>query len=468
MIRSLFFFLSLAGALGARALPSQSLPAKLDAYMKARESLGQFSGAVLVSRNGKVLLSKGYGYSNIEKRTHNSETTEFRAASITKQFTAMAVLQLREAGKLSLTDSICKWIDKCPAVWQAVTLAHLIHHSSGIPDYEEKLELGSPAYDAFMQQANHVSIILDSARARPLDFAPGSKFHYSNTGYILLAHVIEKASGMKYSTYMQSKIFKPAGLSSTGILDGSTSAGRLATGYQSSSSPAPLERVVAGIPFIESNAVTVAPIDLSGIHGDGGMYATVGDLDRWLSVLENGRFINASLYREYMTPVQGYAFGWIVDSTAGMARHFHTGALPGFISRIERYPDSALTVVVMANADFFRVTRIARDLAAAALGRPFDVPRSHVIVKRDTVAEARLAGVYMLASGDSAKVTVGDRYLELQVPGRFTAGLLPESESLFYAPFFEGTVRFDRDSSGKVTGLVMHYDGIDRRADSSR
>jgi len=157
-----------------------------------------------------------------------------------------------------------------------------------------------------------------------------------------------------------------------------------------------------------------------------------------------------------------------VDSTAGMARHFHTGALPGFISRIERYPDSALSVIVMANADFFRVTRIARDLAAAALGRPFDVPRSHVIVKRDTVAEARLAGVYMLASGDSAKVTVGDRYLELQVPGRFTAGLLPESESLFYAPFFEGTVRFDRDSSGKVTGLVMHYDGIDRRADSSR
>src|SRR6185369_5860660 len=108
-------------------------------------------GAVLVSRNGKILLSKGYGYSDIASRTRNSADTRFRAASITKQFTAMAILQLRESGKLALSDSICRWFAPCPDTWKPVTLAHLIHHSSGIPDYEEKLELGSPAYGVFMQ-----------------------------------------------------------------------------------------------------------------------------------------------------------------------------------------------------------------------------------------------------------------------------------------------------------------------------
>jgi len=462
MIRTLFVALALGTA--ANELPSQSIQAKLDSYMTARESLGQFSGAVLVSRNGKILLAKGYGYANVANRTPNNVSTSFRAASITKQFTAMAILELREAGKLSLQDPLCHWIEKCPAAWRDVKIEHLIHHSSGIPDYEEKLELGSERYAAFMRASNNVELILDSARVKPLDFPPGSKFHYSNTGYILLSQLVEKASGMSYPEYM-SRLLKRAGLTHTGILPASGTVTGLATGYESIGQTQ-LNNIVAGIPLTERSMQPVAPIDLSGIHGDGSMYTTVGDLDKWISILEAGRFIKPSLYLEYMTPglgdgapaTDGYAFGWIVDKTLGMNRHYHTGALPGFISRIERYPDSALTIVVMANTDFFRVTRITRDLAAAALGKPYDVARSHVIIQRDTASESRLAGTYVLESGDSANVSVGDQFLELQVPGRFTAGLLPESQTLFYAPFFEGTVRFDGDS------LIMHYDGVDRIA----
>jgi CubicO group peptidase (beta-lactamase class C family) len=473
MIRPLFL-LTLSSILAARPerVDAQLLQTKLDTYMSARESLGQFSGAVLVARNGEVLLSRGYGYSDIASRKRTTAETQFRAASITKQFTAMAVLRLREAGRLSLTDPICRWIARCPEAWKSVTIAHLIHHSSGIPDYEEALDLGSPKYNKFMQSQSNALDILDSARVKPLDFAPGTRFHYSNTGYILLSQIIEKASGMSYPDYMKSKIFSPAGLKNTGILSPTGSAPRLATGYMSAGDP-PLEAIVAGIPFLESKAEPVPFIDVSGIHGDAAMYTTVGDLNRWLTFLSGDSFLNASLRREYFapglasggaTPADGYAFGWIIGNALGTTLRYHTGLLPGFVSRIEEYPDSGLVVIVMTNSDFFRVSRIARDLAAASLGMPYDVPRSHHIVKLDSAVTAAFVGEYALANGTRANVSVGDRFLELQVPGRFTAGLLAESDSLFYAPFFEGTVRFDRDSAGKVTALTMHYDGTDKVA----
>jgi CubicO group peptidase (beta-lactamase class C family) len=384
----------------------------------------------------------------------------------------MAILQLRENGRLSLGDPICKWIARCPDAWKPVKIAHLIHHSSGIPDYEEALELGSPKYNAVMQSHSNALDILDSARVKPLDFAPGTKFHYSNTGYILLAQIIEKASGMRYPDYVKSKIFGPAGLKSTGILSPAGAAPRIATGY-ASTGDAPLEAIVAGIPFLESKAAPVPPIDVSGIHGDAGIYTTVGDLNHWLSMLSGDSFLNASARSEYFTPglangeaapADGYAFGWIIGDALGTKVRYHTGLLPGFVSRIEQYPDSGLVVIVMANSDFFRVTRIARDIAAASLGIPYDVPRSHRVVKLDSAEIAPLVGEYTLQNGAKARVSVGQRFLELQVPGRFTAGLLAENNSLFYAPFFEGTVRFDRAASGRVTALTMHYDGTDKVA----
>jgi CubicO group peptidase (beta-lactamase class C family) len=277
---------------------------------------------------------------------------------------------------------------------------------------------------------------------------------------------------MTYPAYLESKIFNPAGLKNTGMLTATGAAPGLATGYVSGGE-APLERIVAGIPLLESRAVPVPPIDVSGIHGDGGIYTTVGDLNRWLTVLSSGSFVSPSILSEYFTPglangeatpAEGYAFGWIIGNALGNKLRYHTGLLPGFVSRIEQYPDSGLVVIVMANTDFFRVTRIARDLAAASLGMPYDVPRSHRIVKLDSAVTRPLTGEYSLDNGQKPIVSIGDRFVELAIPGRFTAGLLPESDSLFYAPFFEGTVRFDRDASGKVVSLTMHYDGTDKVA----
>jgi len=470
MIRTRFLsaVIAIATAIPARST-SQSFEQRLADYMSARESLGQFSGSVLVAKNGRVLLSNGYGYADVDKKIRNTSSTKLRAASISKQFTAMAILRLREAGKLKLDDSICRYIDRCPAGWSAVTIAHLIHHSSGIPDYEEALEMQSERYATVMARPG-TEMILDSARSKPLDFPAGSKFHYSNTGYILLAKVIEKVTGTSYPDYMRRTFFAPLGMTQSGILPVGGQVPGIAVGYTPGRELS-LKELSAGVPFLDLGVKAVPEIDMSGLHGDGGLYTTPTDLYHWLNKLDDDNWLSPALRKEYFmpglangeqSPETGYAFGWIIDRDLGTTVRLHTGALPGFVSRISKYPDSNLVVIVMSNTDFSRLSRISRDLSAAAMGMPYDVPRSHVLSGRDSVSEEGYVGEYVLADGTVAKVSAGKSYLELQVPGRFTAGLLPENGDVFYVPFFEGTVRFERDANGAVTQMVMHYNGTDR------
>ncbi len=451
---------------------SQDIASALDRYMQTRANLGQFSGSVLVAKDGKILLSKGYGFASFELAVPNKAGTKFRAASITKQFTAMAILQLRDAGKLRLDDPLCRFIDNCPDAWKPVTLLQIIHHESGIPDYEEALGLGSERYTAFFDSASSTQRILNDARTKPLDFPPGSKFNYSNTGYILLAAVIEKVSGMSYANYISTHLLTPAGMTNSFISNSKSFIPGAAYGY-TSREDIPLDSLVAGIPFLKGTAIPVANTDMSGSHGDGALITTVGDLMKWNQALAGTRIVSRSSMEEVFKPSfpaqdtvkeDGYAFGWIISTQFDMPYQYHTGLLPGFASRIERYPDSGLFIVAMSNYDALRLARITRDLAAAALGKPYDVPRSHHLVKIDSVSIKKLVGQYRLASGVIASVTIGTSYIELKVPDRFTAGLLPESTTTFYAPFFEGTVRFTEDAEGNVTALTMHYNGTDRVA----
>jgi hypothetical protein len=161
---------------------------------------------------------------------------------------------------------------------------------------------------------------------------------------------------------------------------------------------------------------------------------------------------------------EGYAYGWIVGTRFDKKIHYHTGFVPGFASRIERFPETGVTVIVMSNIDNARISRITRDLAAIAHALPYDVPRSHKIIAKDNAKLQPLVGTYRLASGSIATVSIGDRYLELAIPNRFTAGLLQKNDTTFYVPFFEGTVTFNR-SGERVTSLTMHYDGVDQVAE---
>jgi D-alanyl-D-alanine carboxypeptidase len=172
-----------------------------------------FMGSVLVARDGKVLLEKGYGLASAEWDVPNSPDTKFRIGSITKQFTATAVLQLQEAGKLNVSDAICKYLPECPEAWKPITVEQLLNHTSGIPSYTGLPDFPTPK--RMRMPLSPLEIVM-LTRDMKLDFQPGEDYRYNNTGYVLLGYIIEKAAGVKYDAYLREHIFDPLGMKDTG------------------------------------------------------------------------------------------------------------------------------------------------------------------------------------------------------------------------------------------------------------
>ncbi|MGA7615833.1 MAG: serine hydrolase domain-containing protein, partial [Thermoanaerobaculia bacterium] len=204
---------------------------ELDQYLTIRSEMGAFSGAVLVVRDGRTIFRKGYGYADVARRVPFTPETRHEVASVSKMFTAMAALKLRDAGRLTLQDSICLHLPDCPAQWKPITVDELIHHTSGIPDYEEKLGLGSEKYMRFMEAQDASKRIFEEAKSLPLGFEPGTKFEYSNTGYIVLSHVIENAAGEAFERFVRETLLVPAGMSRSGVLGAGPLPPDLAIGY---------------------------------------------------------------------------------------------------------------------------------------------------------------------------------------------------------------------------------------------
>lgn len=196
----------------ATALDTREAAAKIDGYMKAAVRHAQFSGSVLVARDGSPIFSKSYGMANYELNVPNTSRTVYRIASLTKQFTAMAVVQLHEQGKLSIGDPICKYLRECPATWRQITIRHLLTHTSGIPNYSSLPDWDEVLAVKTYERPEFVSLF----RSLPLEFTPGEKFEYTNSGYYLLGQIIERASGQSYADYLRDRIFAPLGMAYSG------------------------------------------------------------------------------------------------------------------------------------------------------------------------------------------------------------------------------------------------------------
>ncbi len=196
----------------AQTSPStEELVTKADEYINALVRLNRFSGTVLVSRGGQVLLSKGYGLATEEQDTPNTPQTKFRLGSVSKQFNAMVILLLQERGKLSVQDSVCKYVPECPAAWQPVTIHQLLTHTSGIPSYTE-----FPDNDEYERKPMTISATIERFKNKLLEFKPGERFHYSNSGYALLGYIVERASGKPYEEFLQENIFEPLHMLNSG------------------------------------------------------------------------------------------------------------------------------------------------------------------------------------------------------------------------------------------------------------
>ena len=238
---------------------------------------GKFIGSVLVAKDGAVLFEKSYGYGNAEWKTPNTATTKFRIGSLTKQFPAAAILLLEERGKLKLDDPLSKYYTEAPGTWTKLTLFHLLTHSSGIPNFTAQAGYSRWKYEP-ATPAETIAHVHDL----PLNFEPGEKYAYTNTGYVLLGYVIEKVSGQSYGNFLAENIFKPLGMTSTGYDNQTALLPERAAGY------------VTGPTGLENADY----VDMRVPHGAGGLYSTTHDLLQWQQALSEENFFPRLLSRK--------------------------------------------------------------------------------------------------------------------------------------------------------------------------
>lgn len=311
-----------------------------DAYISGLPSNQHFRGNVLVEQNGKVLLKKGYGLASESWMIPNTVDSRFEIASVTKQFTAVAILQLAEAGRLSIHDPISKFYLQAPASWKGITVEELLNHTSGLPNNEVMDFTKGLAVPYTIEE------LIQTFRDRPLVAAPGTKWAYTNTEYYLLAYLIERLSGQDYGTYLADHIFKPLGMSHSGFAGTLTIVPQMAQGYTRESGRLRLRDY----------------FDRSLEVGAGGIYTTLDDLVLWNHALDTPGFLTAQSLGQMFSihPPGNYGFGWFIDEQP-VRRVYHEGGDPGFAAFEARYPDQHVLIVVLSNEDDSPV----RDLSVA-------------------------------------------------------------------------------------------------------
>lgn len=448
----------------AITISAQTVESKIDQYLTIRSEMGNFSGAVLVAKEGKIIFRKGFGFADVEKRIPYTPETQHAIASVSKMFTSFAALKLRDEGKLKLEDSICKYLDDCPSAWQPVTVQNLMRHTSGIPDYEEKLELGSEKYLQMMAEGNTSARIFAEAKKLPLDFKPGEKFHYSNSGYVVLSYVVQKVAKMPFAEFVTKNILRSAGMKNTGIFGVGKYPKNLAVGY--TYGDIGWEKTLAGFSLTDGTLKKQPPITISSPHGDAMLYSTLDDLYRWSLMMEGSSLIPKSEVDEiYTAGLENYGYGWFIGQGFNRKRARHNGMLPGYLTDFIRFPDEKTTIIIFSNIDRTRLSSVARDVTSITLRTPFDMPVRGKVVKLSPEQIANLEGDFKMADGKILNIKNELDYLTARIKDFYTAGLIPLSPTEFYFPLADGKAIFTLDESGKAAKINMRYSGEDHIAE---
>ena len=428
----------IAAALLAGLLHAEDFAAKAEQFVNALVAQNQFTGTVLVAREGKPIFRKGFSFANREWDIANGPETKFRLGSITKQFTATAILELVEAGKLKTDDPISKYYTDAPASWSKITIHHLLTHTSGIPSYT--------SIPGFFQKEAMFDLtpaeIVKLTQDQPLEFEPGEKWKYDNSGYILLGYVIEKVSGQSYADFIRQHIFEPLGMRDTGYDNTKDVLRHRASGYVYNSGH------WLNAPYL---AMTLP-------YAAGSLYSTVDDLLAWDQALYAGKLLSAESFQKMFTPYKnGYGYGWGIGKQFDRKMISHNGGINGFSTIISRYPDDKVTIIVLANMQTNAAGRIAKALAGMVFGVP---PVVHTEIKIDPALLDGYAGKYELAAAVFTVSKDGER-LMINPEGQPKAQLFPMAQDRFFLKVVDAEVEFKRDAQGKVSEMLLHQDGND-------
>ena len=342
---------TLALAISTHLSPAenQSREDSIDALFAEFNGAATPGAAVMIIHEGKAVLTRTYGMADREKKIPVSAATNFRLASVSKQFTAMSVLMLAEKGKLSLDDSIVKFFPEFPDYGKAITVRHLLNHTSGMPDYEDLVPEGTTL------QVTDRDVLLLVMKQPSGMFAPGAKYHYSNSAYALLSLIVEVVSGETFPAYLKRHIFSPLQMAHTlAYVPGVSSVPNRAFGFA-------------------KNKDGVAPSDqslTSAVLGDGGIYSSLNDLFHWDQALYTDKLVSrATLAKAFSStvatdkPETGYGYGWYVGNHRGLDHVWHSGSTCGFTTRLERFPQRQFTVIILTNRRNAPLDGLAKKIA---------------------------------------------------------------------------------------------------------
>ena len=437
-------------------LTNQAIADEMDAYLQACLSNRYFMGSVLVARAGEVLLSAGYGMANLEHNVPHTPQTKFRIGSITKQFTAAAILQLQEQGLLQVDDAISTYLPDYPNGEQ-ITVQHLLNHTSGIPNFTE--------LDNFEQIAK-LKVPLDDLIARfssePLEFTPGERYCYTNSGYVVLTKIIETLCDRSYADYLQHQILQPLGMLDSGYARQEIVLPHHASGY-----------VFTGETYQYADFV-----DMSWPSGAGGMYSTIEDLYKWERGLYTDVILSESSREMMFTPKvtireaedgKGYyhSYGGVICTHYDRKLLYHGGGIDGFSTRIARYPEEQVSIIVLTNLDpdvATPVVAIANDLAAILFGQPYELPKQRQAIELDPAIYDAYVGQYELEPGWIMNVTKEANCIFTQWVGQKRVELFPESSTKFFTKLIDSQRTFVVDETGKATQVIVHQGGRNRVA----
>lgn len=410
--------------------------------------------AVLVSEDGRVIVQKGYGLADIDSRRRISPETQFRIGSITKEFTSVAVMKLQEQGRLSLDDRLSKFIADYPR-GEEISLYHLLTHTSGLRDYTAKTDFLENVTRPTTTQA-----LIESFKQVGYDSAPGDRYRYNNSGYVLLGYVIERASGMTYEAYLRRTFFEPLAMRNTGVRHGGREPRNEARGYANEG----------------GSFVPAADWDMSQFGAAGSLYSTVSDLNRWSDALFNGEVLSAASLDQALTigvlrgddpkyPLEtGYGLGFEIATLNGLRQVGHGGELAGFGGYLLHVPKEGITVVLLHNCvpqlPGGQQWNLARDIARLAIGDSLP-PGGKPQIDRTLPLEAFKAIVGRYDMGDGSVLTIAREGTKVfaDIAGRTQVEIFPRSERTFFAGDGEAEATFVRSGDGKVIKAILQQAG---------
>jgi len=412
----------------------KELKQEMDGYLKACHEIWKFHGATLVAKNGEVIFKNGYGMANIELGVPNTPEMKFQ--------------QLQEKGLLSLDDLITKYLHEYPEeTGNKITIHHLLSHTSGIPNYTDMPDIMS-------QKSLPVTVdeLLAIFKDKPLDFEPGEKYKYSNSGYVVLGAIIEAISGKSYEEYIRENIFETLKMSNSGYDHRDRIIKNRAAGYTQD----------------EKGELRNADfVHMSAPYAAGALYSTVDDMLIWDQALYTEKILKKSSQEKMFTPVlKNYGYGWVIEEKYARPHIWHNGGIDGFHTTFDRWVSDSVCVVVLSNNDNAPVENIASGLAAIMFDQPYDVPVIKTPIEVDPKIFADYEGAYEIAEDDYRFVDIEDTALYSQRGGSVRFRLYPEAEDKFY---FEHdhtvTLIFVRDQNGEVIKHIIHQQGEDKPAE---